>query len=209
MPVPPRREPRQKRSQVLVQSLLDATRLILEREGPSALNTNHIAEVAGVSIGSLYQYFDGKDAVVEAIFQAEEERSLEQRASWAAEAMGLDLEGMLRIFVERIAAQHRRFLGMHEGLYRRHQEHTDVRRLSEQLTPKLPRGKNRVEVFLRVWFERHREEVRPANLEHAAFLMDRVGYVIMRDTVDERPEYLEDPAYVEEMVQVLLRYLRV
>lgn len=205
---PLRREPRQQRSQVLVQSLLDATCQILEREGPSALNTNYIAEVAGVSIGSLYQYFDGKDAVVEAVFLAQEQRSLDERKQWAAEALDLDLEGMLRLFIERIAGQHRRFLEMHEGLYRQHQGHTDVRRLADQITPLTGAGKHPVEAFLHVWCKRHRDEIREVNLDHAAFLLDRAGYAIMRSTVDERPEFLKSPEYVEEMVQMLVRYLR-
>ena len=203
-----RREPRQKRSQLLVQSLLDATRLILERDGPDALTTNHIAEVAGVSIGSLYQYFEDKDAVVEAIFLAEEERILEQRVSWAAEALELPLDAMFRFYVERIAEQHRGLLAMHEGLYRRHREHTDVRRLGDARTQPHPSGRHIVEAFLQAWCKRHRDEIRPANLEYAAFLLDRVGYAMMRSTVDERPHYLDDPEYVDEMVQLLVAYLR-
>lgn len=205
---PIRREPRQKRSQVLVQSLLDATRLILEREGDCALTTNRIAEVAGVSIGSLYQYFEDKDAVVEAIFLAEEERMLAQRVSWAGEALELPLEAMFRFYVERIAEQHRQLLAMHAALYRQHREHTDVRRLGDQRTPEHPSGRHIVEAFLQAWCKRHREEIRPESIEYAAFLLDRVGYAMVRSTVDERPEYLDDPVYVEEMVQLLVRYLR-
>lgn len=205
---PIRREPRQERSRVLVQSLLEATRRILEREGPEALTTNHIAEVAGVSIGSLYQYFEDKEAVVEAIFLAEEERNLEQRVAWATKALELPLDEMFRLFVQGIVEQHRRLLAMHAGLYHQHREHVDVRVLGEARTPPHPSGKHVVELFLEEWCSRHGEEIRPANLEYAAFLLDRVGYAMIRRTVDERPTYLEDPGYIEEMVQLLVRYLR-
>ena len=208
-PGPPiKRQPRQKRSQVLVQSLLEAARLILDREGQEALTTNHIAEVAGVSIGSLYHYFTDKDAIVEAIFLAEEEQSIRQRIGWAAEAIDLPLEEMFRLFIERIAEQHRRLLEMHKGLYLRHQEHTDVRRLADARAAPSADGRHAVEIFLQAWCERHVDEIRPRRIEQAAFLLDRVGYSMMRATVDERPEYLSDPAYVEEMVQLLVRYLR-
>jgi AcrR family transcriptional regulator len=60
---PPRRRPRQRRAQQTVEAILDAVVRILKREGYAAITTNHIAEVAGVSIGSLYQYFPNKSAI--------------------------------------------------------------------------------------------------------------------------------------------------
>ncbi|MEM7411319.1 MAG: TetR/AcrR family transcriptional regulator [Myxococcota bacterium] len=207
-PDPRRRAPRQARSRVLVESLLEATRRILDEEGSEALTTNRIADVAGVSIGSLYQYFEDKEGLVDAIFLAEEERNLEQRVRWASEALELPLEEMFRFFIERIVAQHRRLLAMHAGLYHEHRKRTDMRILGDARMPPHPSGPHVVELFLQAWCQRHREEVRPENLEHAAFLVDRVGYAMIRETVDERPGYLEDPRFVDEMVELLVAYLR-
>lgn len=50
-----------------VEAILEAAARILERSGPAALTTNHVAELAGVSIGSLYQYFPNKEALVGAL----------------------------------------------------------------------------------------------------------------------------------------------
>ena len=58
-----RKEPRQARSQVTVTAILEATIRILEREGMDAATTTRIAEVAGVSVGTLYQYFAHRDAI--------------------------------------------------------------------------------------------------------------------------------------------------
>lgn len=69
-----RRKPVQRRSQQTVESILDAVIRILKREGIDAITTNRIAEVAGVSIGSLYQYFPDKNA----IFLALHRRHVEQ-----------------------------------------------------------------------------------------------------------------------------------
>ena len=63
----PRKKPKQERSKTLVGSVLDATARILDGSGYAAATTNKIAEIAGVSIGSLYQYFPGKDAVLGAL----------------------------------------------------------------------------------------------------------------------------------------------
>lgn len=66
-----RRQPAQARAQQKVELILEATLRILDRKGPDALTTNHIASVAGVSIGTLYQYFADRQAIVDALVQRE------------------------------------------------------------------------------------------------------------------------------------------
>lgn len=64
-----RRTPRQPRSEATVEAILDAAFQLLEQGGLRALTTNHIAERAGVSVGTLYQYFKGKQAILGALAQ--------------------------------------------------------------------------------------------------------------------------------------------
>lgn len=203
-----RKAPSQRRSRELVDSLLEATRRLLEQEGPAALTTNRIAEVAGVSIGSLYQYFPDKDALVDALFCAQTERSLEERIDWAQQAFEMPLEPMLRFFFGNFVRQHRYLMSLHAGFYRQQQLRSGARQIGDALVPRMPGQVHVVEAYLREWCARHRDEVRPENIEHAAFLVDRIGYEMMRATFDERPDALEDDAYIEEMIQVLLCYLR-
>lgn len=66
---PRQRAPRQERSRQTVGSVLDAVTLVLKRHGPDAVTTNRICEAAGVSIGSLYQYFPDKQAIYRALHQ--------------------------------------------------------------------------------------------------------------------------------------------
>src|SRR3569623_1094019 len=63
----PRKYASQERSRATVAALVEATARILVAEGFDRASTNRIAEVAGVSIGSLYQYFPGKEALVLAV----------------------------------------------------------------------------------------------------------------------------------------------
>lgn len=63
----PRKLPRQARSRALVDAILDAAAHILATQGREALNTNMVAEKAGVSIGSLYQYFPNREAIIAAV----------------------------------------------------------------------------------------------------------------------------------------------
>lgn len=62
-----RKDPRQARSRATIDAILDAAARILGERGWAGLTTNAAAEVAGVSIGSLYQYFPNKLALIEAV----------------------------------------------------------------------------------------------------------------------------------------------
>ena len=62
-----RRRPQQRRALETVSAVLEAAVRILKREGVDGLTTNRIAEVAGVSIGSVYQYFPDKGAIFSAL----------------------------------------------------------------------------------------------------------------------------------------------
>ena len=59
-----RRTPRQVRARATVELIFAATARILQRGGRAALNTNAVAEQAGISIGTLYQYFPNKEAIM-------------------------------------------------------------------------------------------------------------------------------------------------
>jgi AcrR family transcriptional regulator len=61
----------QSRARQTIDAILEASARIVYRDGMANLTTNRIAEIAGVSIGSLYQYFPGKDAVLHALVQRE------------------------------------------------------------------------------------------------------------------------------------------
>lgn len=67
--VTPRKRPIQSRSRATVEAVLAAAAHILEGQGLSGFNTNAVAVRAGVSVGSLYQYFPGKDAILVALME--------------------------------------------------------------------------------------------------------------------------------------------
>jgi AcrR family transcriptional regulator len=66
-----RRRPRQSRSQFTVAAILDATSRVLVKHGYERCTTKLVAEVAGVGIGSLYEYFPNREALVAAIVERE------------------------------------------------------------------------------------------------------------------------------------------
>lgn len=91
---------------MMVETILDAAARILERQGAAAFTTNRIAEVAGVSVGTFYQYFPNKSAVVEALL---ERHFMEMKAVIeTAKATVLDepLEVKLRILISAAVSIH-------------------------------------------------------------------------------------------------------
>lgn len=72
----PRKLPGQTRATKTVEAILEAAAEVLDRVGLDGYNTNYIAERAGVSIGSLYQYFPTKDAITAALIENGHQRVL-------------------------------------------------------------------------------------------------------------------------------------
>ena len=67
----PRKLPRQARARHTVVAIIEACARILEEQGHGGFTTNGVAELAGVSIGTLYQYFPDKDALLGALIARE------------------------------------------------------------------------------------------------------------------------------------------
>lgn len=93
-----RKAPRQPRSERMVEDIVEAAARILETRGPAGFNTNAVAERAGISVGSLYQYFSNKDALIAALSNRERVR-LAADITNARPTGRLTLEGALRRLV--------------------------------------------------------------------------------------------------------------
>ena len=74
----PRKQPRQARAQHTVNAIIEASARILEEQGHGGFTTNAVAELAGASIGTLYQYFPDKDALLGALIARETSRLVEE-----------------------------------------------------------------------------------------------------------------------------------
>ncbi len=83
----PRKAPSQERSKQKVNQILEAAKQLLASDGLEKLTNNHIAKAAGMSVGSLYQYFPNKQAIIYRLYQdwlesvQETMRQLAQRAT--------------------------------------------------------------------------------------------------------------------------------
>lgn len=73
-----RKQPTQDRAQRTIEIIFQATTQIVDKEGEEGLTTNKIARVAGVSVGTLYQYFPTKEAVLQAMIDRERRRVMDE-----------------------------------------------------------------------------------------------------------------------------------
>jgi AcrR family transcriptional regulator len=101
-----RRVPGQARSQETVSVILETSARILESDGLRGFNTNAIAAKAGVSIGSLYQYFPNKDSIVLALISSFEKALHETVVNTVEDGKGKGLKSRLRFVVRALVSAH-------------------------------------------------------------------------------------------------------
>lgn len=200
----PRKQATQSRSRATVDALLEATARILVREGFDQASTNRIAEQAGVSIGSLYQYFPGKDALVAAVIDRHREQLGKVVRTALAKATGQPLEQAVRTLIVAAIDAHAIDPKLH-------------RVLAEQI-PRTGRLEQ-VETFSRenyalfaAFLEQHSDELRVADLELASFMFVTTVEALTHSAVLHRPAMLREPAamnrLVEETTRLIVGYLR-
>jgi AcrR family transcriptional regulator len=110
------RTPRQERAKATVDALLEATGQVFEQRGLERTTTALVAARAGVSVGSLYQYFPDKQALLAAFFETRMSADLAFMQQVAARAVGASPLGVLRIVVEETVALYRRDRALFSGL---------------------------------------------------------------------------------------------
>jgi AcrR family transcriptional regulator len=101
----PRKLPRQERSRVTYEAMLEACARLLREEGYDALTTTHVAERAGVSVGTLYEFFPNKESIVAALIEQRAERLVADTAAHLDSALAIaDIEGAADFLVRSLIA---------------------------------------------------------------------------------------------------------
>lgn len=103
-PTAPRKTPQQERSKFMVNSILDATARVLVEVGFARLSTNLVADRAGVSIGSLYQYFPSREALVAGVGRRYAEEKRNKLESLLYKTSGKNLRADIALVVNAIEA---------------------------------------------------------------------------------------------------------
>jgi AcrR family transcriptional regulator len=195
----PRKVPRQSRSKATVDVLLTAAARVLVADGYEGANVNRIAEVAGVSVGSLYQYFPSKEALVAAVIKRQSEQ-------------------MIAVFMGHVMAYAHlppaeSIRGCIECALRAHTVDPVLRKVLVEQVPRLgiffqvDEFEEHLAIMLRGYLEFHRDEVRPRDHALAVRLLvnavQGMAYAVMLDD----PAKLGAPEVVDEVTLMVERYL--
>jgi AcrR family transcriptional regulator len=197
----PRHTPSQRRAQDTVDVLLEATELVLADKGFAATTTNHIAEAAGVSIGSLYHYFPSKEALVEAVVHRMWARELAVLEAHAAELAAGPLDVAVRAIVGDLVA----VMAARRELYRRwYAEASHLGSLDAGLEI-TARGVAALEAV----FARRAAELRPRNLAFAADLVVKMVLAMVRTGARDWAREIRSGELAAEISDMVVRYLLV
>lgn len=112
-----RKEPKQARSRAMVDAILDAAAQVLRKTGYDDATTNHVAEVAGVSVGSLYQYFPNKQALVDALIVRHDAAMWAAFTTHATAAIGRSFTETVYAVIDALFAAHLVDPDLHRALH--------------------------------------------------------------------------------------------
>jgi AcrR family transcriptional regulator len=198
--VTPRKEPRQDRSKRLVDALLAATSRVLVKEGYAATSTTRVAEVAGVSIGSLYQYFPSKEALVAALVDDHIAKILAIMGDATLVLHEAPLENAVRSFVKTVLLAHAVNPELHAVLTQNFSKIEGFEKV---------RGLNlQARQLLAAYLGYRRGSVRPKNLELASFILVHSVQAVVSAAVVEPSLRVDDEELVDELTMLVLSFLK-
>jgi len=203
MPIPaapgPRKRPVQSRSQATVDAILDAAARILVRDGYGAFTTNRVAAIAGVSVGSLYQYFPKKEALL-AELKDRHVRALERGFEAVLARVGdAPLADLVTAVVAANAEAHLLDPALHRVLS------TEVPHLGA--SDAADAFERRTVARVRAFLESRRAELAVRDLDLAVYLVVRTVEATIHEAVVERPNDLASGAITREVTRLVLGYL--
>jgi AcrR family transcriptional regulator len=196
----PRKRPRQARAQATVSAILEGTIQVLEREGPDAATTTRIAEVAGVSVGTLYQYFSDRDAIFDALQDREFKRALTLMQNVLSDGNRDQTPRQTVIAVVKgLAALYAECPGLHRVLA--------MEGLRVAKADRVHAFDMRVIAIVRHFLVATRTPLRRENVEAAAFVAFQSVRATMLASLLERPPGLDPATLVDEVADLVLCYL--
>ncbi|MFI0819753.1 TetR/AcrR family transcriptional regulator [Streptomyces sp. NPDC021098] len=194
----PRRQPRQARAELTRQRILTAAAHVFAEYGYAAGTTNRIAEQARISIGSLYQYYPNKDAILVELVTSHLDAGAAATKSLQDEEQPESLEELLRGFVHTVIGNHR--------------DDPQLLRVMAEQGPRAPELLEKVAAYereriayARELFDRH-PEVRIADTDTAARLVVTTVELVIH-TLIAAPDPVDATRLENELVAMLIRYL--
>jgi AcrR family transcriptional regulator len=198
-----RKSATQERSRATVEALVEATARVLVSDGFDKASTNRIAEVAGVSVGSLYQYFPSKEALVFAVAERHHRDIMQVVGRALAEVDSLPVEEAVRKLVAVAIDAHRVDPELHRVLA---EQIPRTGRL-EELDP----INREAQAMFKAYLETQKHELRVADVELATFVCATSIEALAHNAVLHHAELSSKgavSALIDEASRMILGYLK-
>ncbi len=198
-PFEPRRKPVQERARATVDAIIQATAQVLVTEGYQNATTNRIAEVAGVSIGTLYQYFPNKASLLVALIDDNIEEGLKEMTHnlgnlWDAHPRHT-IPRVIEVYVGRHAAE----LELRQELL----EHIPSIKLFE----KMRQITAATQPAIRAYLEHHKDKLAHQDLDMAAFMVVTTVQAATESSLLQRPHTILDGTLLKHQIHLVMNYL--
>jgi len=183
----------------MVDALLDATTRVLLKEGWDGLTTNRVAQVAGVSVGSLYQYFASKESLMHEVLQRWGLKVMEEMTELSSALADASVEEGVPILVRVALDINRSDMKLHKAL-REQVPRVGALDALEQLN-------RRLADLLAVWLGRHEAELGVDDPALAAHVVVQALGQLADEALIYRPELLTSPRFQRHLERLVGRYL--
>ena len=196
-----RKKPRQARAVATIEAILEAAAQILQKEGEEALTTAKVADRAGVSIGSLYQYFPNKEAVLLALIRREREAIGAEVARKIAESEPKSGEDLVRGVISTLLVAFR-------PRRRRRKLVALMASLSVDRDNSGLELRDRVAYLIAAASRRFPDFAARPLSDISAYVLVRAVLGAIRSAVVENAKIIDDPEFEEELCRLAIGYLK-
>lgn len=199
-----RKRPTQSRSRALVDAVEQACLQILDEAGEAALTVARIAEISGVAVGSIYQYFPNKDAIVALLYERVLDEESEALLRLRERLVGVPLKSALRVILANIIRVETRLFKLNKAFHLRY--HSALH-LGMWRGPYHTAGEF-IEATWLPLLHLYQDEIATEHPALAAYLLGQGLRSVIRSVLEDMPNQLESPALLDSLVAMALGCLR-
>lgn len=185
----------------MIDTIMEATTRVLKKRGYSGTNTNLIAEVAGVSVGSIYQYFPNKESIIATLYQRHVLQMREIMIHALASSENMTLYAAMKALVNAHIEAHMVEPELHNVL----EIQIPFLRFQKDNATAEHDFYNRIQTLL----EKHRHEIRRPNLELAIYIVIRMINSLIHQTILQPPRHATLSKIEDAIVDAIFGYLTI
>ncbi|MBM3107909.1 MAG: TetR/AcrR family transcriptional regulator [Pseudomonas sp.] len=199
-----RKRPSQSRSRALVDAVEQACLRILDESGEESLTVARIAEISGVAVGSIYQYFPNKDAIVALLYERILDQESEELLKVRERLVGVPLKAALRDILANIIRVETRLFKLNKAFHLRYHSalHLGMWRGPYQTTGEF------IEATWLPLLQMYEHEFTTEHPALAAYLLGQGLRSVIRSVLEDMPTQLESSALLDSIVAMAIGCLR-